>query len=63
MPSSEPMELQEAQLSRVGVEIVSGFHGWLKCVRCGKDWVVEFSADGNLPSGFWNCPGGCNVKR
>jgi hypothetical protein len=60
---SEPVQCTATQMAKVGVEIVSEPHLWLRCQECGEEWIVDEGADGNLPSGYWHCPNACNRKK
>lgn len=50
----------QADLARVGVQILDLSHAILGCKRCGASWSPEISPGGRLPRDLWKCPQGCN---
>jgi hypothetical protein len=59
----EPETFTATELEKVGVELISAPHLWLRCTACGSEWVSDQDGDGNLPSGYWKCPNGCDVNK
>jgi len=55
-----PSEFSQEELEKVGVQIVDPTKMTLQCKVCGQKWHPDIRKGGNLPSGYWKCPSGCN---
>lgn len=56
----DPRYLSPAQLAQFGVSRLNRYGILLQCMMCGTSWSPKLSADGSLPSGYWQCPNKCN---
>jgi hypothetical protein len=58
-PRRDPL-FEQADLARVGVQMLHLSQAVLGCKRCGARWSPEVSPGGRLPQDWWQWPQGCN---
>ena len=58
-----PRCYSEAQLAKVGVEVLHYDKVHLVCRECRTFWSPNILTGGKLPRGYWKCPNGCNHAR
>lgn len=59
--ATRPRNATAAELSKVGVILLSERTFTLECAECGQVWSPNVLEGGRLPAGYWKCPNGCNV--
>ena len=52
--------MSEAQLTRLGVQVVDKHKLTFECLTCGHTWEPQLDCDGKLSFDYWLCPAQCN---